>query len=90
MPGVCCILGVCCPPNQQATGVAEKYGISQDAALALVTDHQLVPRRLEALVGAPRSLAGQEMLTRLLRHVPAELKAILGALGHPTEAEAAG
>ena len=53
MPGACCILGVCCPPNQQATGVAEKYGIPQDAALALVTDHQLVPRHLEALAGAP-------------------------------------
>lgn len=85
--GVCCRIGLCCPPVKQAAELAAGYGVPLDGLAALLADFRLVPLALEPAAGAPRPQAGHEMLARLNRHAQSELAMILTALGHPTTDE---
>lgn len=69
MPGgVCCPLGLCCPPDKAAAALAERVGISIEAAKAVLGGFRIVPN------DAPKTLHD---------HLDAALRDYLTARGEP-------
>jgi len=99
--GVCCIIGVCCPPSRAKAALADllknESGASSTievgkAASLIIDGYQLVPRTIEPGPGVAGPLdAGPEparlRLEKLHRYVRAELRAILIDLGHQADKE---
>jgi len=45
--GGCCWIGLCCPPEEQARQLADKFGGDEAPLLALLGDFRLVPRDVD-------------------------------------------
>lgn len=69
-PRPCCVLEVCCSPAEAAATLAERLGISIEAATAVLKEFRLVPRDVQQV---------------LHDHLDARLKAYLTERGHPIE-----
>lgn len=82
----CCIIGVCCPPDQQARALAESLGIPEEAALKVVTAYRLIPRNMDRgtdnATTAAHLESGKMRLAKLHQHADAELRAVLVDFGH--------
>lgn len=70
MPGSCCVLGVCCPPDQQGKALASHLGIPEDAARKVADVYLLVPRDIDPVI---------------MGDLKRDLRTYLAARGHAVE-----
>lgn len=91
--GPCCWLGLCCPPAAAAKALSLHFeGISEEDALALLSEFQLVPRNIEPVTpsGDPVPVhPANQRLNELHAYIKTELRAILLEAGHPAGEEGA-
>lgn len=88
MPGACCYYGVCCPPEAQATALAEHEKIDVTAAVMITANYRLVPKSIEPgpdHLSEEHVRSAKQRLEKLHRRIHTELKGILLDMGHGTE-----
>lgn len=83
---VCCLYGVCCPPDRMAAQLVGHFGMSERMAWNVVNEFAiLVPSVLPAAkvpVSDVDRLTSEEKLRSLHRRVRRELAGILSTFGH--------
>jgi len=88
---VCCLSGVCCPPEAMAVQISEHFGVSLDAGKKIAGEVAvLVPRELpptNAQIVATDHQKCVDRLAKLKRHAVRELIDIYAALGLDTSEE---
>lgn len=87
---ICCLWGVCCPPEMMAAQIAGHWGIPIETAQKMAEEiGVMIPRNLPSTTQADlldRDMADfMARLAKLHRHVKRELIGILSTLGLPTE-----